>query len=113
MTEIKFENSIDRTSAVANPRQIERVISGVEFEVNIVYDVHNSLEDLQEDMELLSKAMRLLQLDYLGGYGTRGSGRVSFNSITLTPVECDIEPETLRGIASLFRDVESYELLSV
>lgn len=29
------------------------------------------------DLTLLAKAMKLLQMDYLGGHGSRGSGRVS------------------------------------
>ena len=30
-TEVKFENSISRTTAVAKPRQIERVVRGAQF----------------------------------------------------------------------------------
>ena len=32
LTEVKFENTINRLTAVANPRQIERVVRGSEFE---------------------------------------------------------------------------------
>ena len=118
LTEIKFENTIDRITSVANPRQIERVISGVEFAVRIVYDIHAgvSKEEIEEDMSLLARAMRLLQLDYLGGHGTRGSGRISFEEIKLLmPLECEhsIEPNVLRNLETLFSDVEKYELLSV
>lgn len=31
MTEVKFENSISRLTAVANPRQIERAVRGLSF----------------------------------------------------------------------------------
>ena len=34
-TEIKFENSITRTTAVANPRQIERVVRGAKFPMQL------------------------------------------------------------------------------
>ena len=37
-TEIKFENTINRLSAIANPRQIERVIRSCRFEMDIIYD---------------------------------------------------------------------------
>lgn len=37
-TEIKFENKIDRLSAMANPRQIERVIRGTEFGLSLIYE---------------------------------------------------------------------------
>ena len=115
LTEIKFENTIDRVSALANPRQIERVVSGVEFAARIVYDVHADVseEEIAEDMSMLARAMRLLQLDYLGGHGTRGSGRISFDEIELTPVECSIEPDVITKLESLFKDVEEYKLLSV
>lgn len=39
MTEVKFENTINRQTAIANPRQIERVVRGAEFGLRIVYDV--------------------------------------------------------------------------
>ena len=48
MTEVKFENGIDRRTAVANPRQIERVVRGAEFGLHLVYDVHEATE-LEED----------------------------------------------------------------
>ena len=38
LTEVKFENAINRISSVANPRQIERVVPGTSFGVNIVYE---------------------------------------------------------------------------
>ena len=52
----------------ATPRQIERVIAGSRFGVNIVYNLSDPKE-MEEDLLLLSKAMKLLQLDYLGGHG--------------------------------------------
>ena len=39
-TEIKFENTISRTTAVANPRQIERVVRESQFPLEIVYEVN-------------------------------------------------------------------------
>ena len=52
----------------ATPRQIERVVAGSRFGVNIVYNLSDPKET-EEDLSLLSKAMKLLQLDYLGGHG--------------------------------------------
>lgn len=82
MTEVKFENSIDRRTAVANPRQIERVVRGAKFGMRIVYDVHDE-RDLIEDFNYLGQAFALLQMDYLGGHGTRGSGRVKITNLTV------------------------------
>ena len=68
VTEVKSENTINRLTSKANPRQIERVIAGSRFGINIVYNLSDPKE-MEEDLLLLSKAMKLLQLDYLGGHG--------------------------------------------
>ena len=73
--EVKFENTINRLTAVANPRQIERVPAGVSFRFQLVYNVENP-EDVDEDMTTLADGFKLLQMDYLGGHGSRGYGRV-------------------------------------
>lgn len=113
LTEVKMENTIQRNNAVANPRQIERVVSGVEFDIKIAYDLL-SLDEFSDDMKNVAKAMKLLQLDYLGGHGSRGSGRVSFKDITLAPVFCGDEVTKLISDAQeLFKEVDEYELLSV
>lgn len=77
--EAKYENSIDRISATANPRQIERVPAGAEFNFSLIYNVEND-QELIEDMTLLANGIKLLTLDYLGGSGSRGYGRVSFKN---------------------------------
>ena len=40
-TEIKYENTIDRGTGVANPRQQERVPAGSEFDFRLIYNVEN------------------------------------------------------------------------
>ena len=110
LTEVKSENSISRTNSVANPRQIERVISGVIFGVNIVYDAMEE-EELTEDFAYLARGMKLLQFDYLGGHGTRGYGRVRFRDIQITPLECDISPQKLKELSAMLqKEVEDCEL---
>ena len=78
--ETKFENTIDRLTSVANPRQIERVIRGAEFGFEIIYNVEDP-EQLGEDFANIKTAFNLLENDYLGGGGTRGSGRVTFKNL--------------------------------
>ena len=109
VTEVKTENTISRANAQATPRQIERVIAGAVFGVSIVYDVTDPAQ-VEEDLALLAKGMKLLQLDYLGGHGSRGSGRVSFTNFRLTGVACDADTASLTG---LFEEVANYELFSV
>ncbi|MGV2928382.1 type III-A CRISPR-associated RAMP protein Csm3 [Macrococcus capreoli] len=77
-TETKFENTIDRKTLIANPRQIERVTRGAKFDLTVIYNVENE-EQVNEDFENIKTAITLLEHDYLGGGGTRGNGRIKFN----------------------------------
>ncbi len=82
VTEIKFENSIEASRGFkANPRQNERVIKGAKFKFNLIYNI-NDESAIVADFAVIAEGLKLLQLDYLGGHGTRGYGRVSFNSLT-------------------------------
>lgn len=94
ITEVKFENTINRKTSIATPRQIERVIRGSKFELNIIYDV---LEDYQDqaldDIKILVEGMKLLQHDYLGGGGTRGNGKIKFSNVTADTVIGELPQE--------------------
>lgn len=79
-TEWKFENSIDRVTSAANPRQIERVPAGAVFGLELVYDAQD-MEQLKEDIENIHRALKLLEDDALGGHGSRGYGQVRFGEI--------------------------------
>ena len=43
-TEAKFENTISRMTSEANPRQIERVVRGATFPLQLIYNVENEDE---------------------------------------------------------------------
>lgn len=77
-TEWKFENSIDRVTAAANPRQLERVPAGSAFNFEIVYDVETEEINVKQDINNILTLFALLEDDYLGGHGSRGYGRVQF-----------------------------------
>lgn len=79
-TEIKFENTINRMTSIANPRQIERAIRGTEYGLEVIYTV-DKLEEVEEDIKTLFDGFTLLEFDYIGGSGTRGYGKVTFNNI--------------------------------
>lgn len=81
-TEIKYENTIDRATGIANPRQLERVPAGSEFDFKIIYNIEK-IEDLEEDMKNILLMIDVLEDDYLGGHGTRGYGRVKFKDFSL------------------------------
>lgn len=88
--EVKTEVSIDRITSAANPRTIERVPAGAVFGpgemVYTVYTSDDGLCSVQKDVQQLQKVfegMALLEQDYLGGLGSRGSGKVAFQSIQI------------------------------
>lgn len=110
LTEVKCENTIDRKNCISNPRQIERVVKGVKFGINITYNIDNP-EELNQDMDNIIKSFKLLQLDYLGGHGTRGYGRVSFENIKIIPFENSISAEKSAEIEKKFKEVDKYAVL--
>lgn len=81
-TEGKWENTIDRKTSMANPRQLERVPAGAQFEFNMVYNIYQGQKDIDRFKQLI-KAMRMLEDDYLGGNGSRGYGRIKFIDVKI------------------------------
>jgi CRISPR-associated protein Csm3 len=85
LLEDKIENGINRVTALANPRHIERVIPGVEFNFELVYRVIDIDDGGRKDEDLFNsvvlEGLRLLQNDYLGGGGSRGNGRIVFTDL--------------------------------
>lgn len=90
MGEVKFENTINRSTGVAMPRQIERVPAGTKFAFKLVYTLIDK-DEVEEDLLTLRKGLELLQLDYLGGHGTRGYGRISIDNVTIKTFSVDAE----------------------
>ncbi len=78
LTEEKSENSINRITGTAqNPRFIERVPAGAEFDFLVTLKVFDGDDDALFDNVLL-RGLKLLELDALGGSGSRGYGRIRF-----------------------------------
>lgn len=80
-TEVKTEVAIDRFTSAATPRPMERVPAGAEFGPARFTLFHYEGDSLTDHLGLLLEAMELLEADYLGSSGSRGSGRVSFRNI--------------------------------
>lgn len=80
--EDKIENGLNRITAEANPRHLERVVPGVQFSFELVFRVIDMDDGGTQDEKLFNDVvldgLRLLQNDYLGGGGTRGNGRIAF-----------------------------------
>ena len=106
LTEIKFENTINRITAVANPRQIERVIRGSEFELDMVYEVwEQENPEIIEDMKTLAEGMKLLEYDYLGGNGSRGYGKIKFRDLTVDVVIGELDDTVKSEIDGIFHEI--------
>jgi CRISPR-associated protein Csm3 len=82
LTEVKSENAIDRITSQANPRTLERVPAGARFRIRMVLDLLCAEDSVLP--ALLVQGLRLLEDDALGGGGSRGNGRVSFDNLKLT-----------------------------
>jgi CRISPR-associated protein Csm3 len=90
-TEVKTEVAIDRVTSAASPRQMERVPANVIFSnAEMVYSLYNitgadaTSNGINKDLErlrFLITGLELLEDDYLGGLGSRGSGKVALKNI--------------------------------
>ena len=91
-TEAKWEVSIDRITSEANPRQNERVPAGAIFDpFQLIFSLYtrdnNTTNPLKSECDLFDtvlKGMELLEDDYLGGSGSRGSGQIAFQNLIMT-----------------------------
>ena len=92
-TEIKTEVAIDRITSAATPRSQERVPAGATFGpfqiVHSLYTQHENgkrhqLQDELQFFDTLLTGIELLEDDYLGGSGSRGSGQIAFENLTMT-----------------------------
>ena len=75
--EIKAEVTIDRVTAKANPRFIERVPAGATFKAEFVLNIFSS-ENETDLIKTVFEALTLLEDDYIGGGGSRGNGQIEF-----------------------------------
>jgi len=85
LSEEKAENTINRRTGMTDKKSgglrfIERVPSGVEFNFEVVIRTFegNDIELFENTIKL---GLRLLELDTLGGSGSRGYGKVEFLDI--------------------------------
>jgi len=86
--EVKWEVAIDRVTSAAVPRQMARVPSGAIFRqpdgdaAELLAFSFYEAGDVARFGDMLT-ALQLLEDDYLGGQGSRGSGQVAFRNLTV------------------------------
>lgn len=107
LIEEKTENAINRITARANPRPIQRVVTGTKFSFEMVYRIFalGDGDDGKVDrgfFDLVLDGLKLVEMDALGGSGSRGSGKVSFliktkKSDKLVPVK-DVKADDIPEI---------------
>ena len=108
ITEVKSENTITRLTSVANPRSMERVVRGAKFGVTWFYTMENAGQ-LMDDMQTLSNGCKLLSMDYLGGSGTRGYGRIGFENFNFSVIYGALPQNiSISNLEALFKDVTAY-----
>lgn len=99
LTEVKSENRIDRIKGTAeHPRQTERVPAGAKFNFRL------SFKRLKGDDEQLLNTvlagLKLLELDSLGGAGSRGYGKIAFKHLSVDG----------QDISDQFAKIEAFKL---
>lgn len=80
--ELKTEVAIDRVTSAAVPRTLERVPAGAIFgPAELVFGIYE-INDFKR-LKVVTDALQLVEDDYIGGAGSRGSGKVKFEEIRL------------------------------
>lgn len=77
-SEVKTEVVIDRVTSAAMPRQIERVPAGSVFEISMILNVFEN-EGEKRLIDYVKVGLRLMEDDYLGRNGSRGSGHIELD----------------------------------
>lgn len=108
-TELKYESAIDRVTSQATPRVIERVPADTVFgPFEMIFSLYNDDDSVM--LKKLFRAMSMLEDDYLGGGGGRGSGKIKFERLELyiKPVSIYENPAILSATGSA-PDLDSLE----
>lgn len=80
IVEEKSENSLNRITAEANPRPLERVVPGITFDFEVVYRMFDP-GDEKYYQDVVIDALRMLESDFIGGGGSRGNGKIRFKEL--------------------------------
>lgn len=111
-TEVKQENSIDRLTGAANPRSLERVPAGNKFFLEIIINILH--EEDNKLLDTIKQGLKLLEDDYIGGSGTRGSGKVQFENLSLIyRSKGYYEGKVDQKVLGTFRNLQEIEISNI
>jgi CRISPR-associated protein Csm3 len=69
-------------------------------------------DEIIPDFENISQALKLLSMDYLGGHGSRGYGKVTFSDFKIE-VKSGNCPVDIEKLMQLLGGVEEYGIFTV
>ncbi len=102
LTEVKSENRINRISGVAeHPRQTERVPAGAQFDFRL--SIKKLTGDGDELIATVLQGLKLLELDSVGGSGSRGYGKVKFVSLKIDDADCQARFDAVKPFENAAR----------
>ena len=95
LTEVKSENRINRISGVAeHPRQTERVPAGAQFDFRL--SVKQLAGDSDDLLNTVLQGLKLLELDSVGGSGSRGYGKVKFVGLKINGADSQVRFDAVK-----------------
>ncbi len=98
-TEIKLENTIDRVSGTSNNlRNTERVLPSAEFDFKLTVKTY----DGEDVLPVVLGTMRLLEMDALGGSGSRGYGKIKFEDLKIDGRDIQSELDSIKPFENRF-----------
>ena len=69
-------------------------------------------EEIEEDFNNIAKALKLLSMDYLGGHGSRGYGKVAFSDFEVEQRSGDSTIDTSK-LLEILKGVEDYGIFAL
>ncbi|MBN2837219.1 MAG: type III-A CRISPR-associated RAMP protein Csm3, partial [Fusobacteriaceae bacterium] len=97
-TEMKYENAINRLTSEANPRNLERIPAGMEFEFNMsykVFDLEDGFDEEKNFEDIVLKGLKALLLEGIGGGVSRGNGQIEFTTLTVDGIDVKKDVEEM------------------
>lgn len=89
--EVKYENIINRVQGVAeHPRPLERIPAGTAFVLSMALKVFDG-DKAEELLQHVWQGLKLVEMDALGGGGSRGNGQVRFEELKLDGEAVDLD----------------------